>query len=447
MTSGDTIAAVATPPGIGGIGVVRLSGAAVRSIAQQLLGDLPAPRYAAFRTFHDAAGRDIDRGLALYFPAPHSFTGEDVLELHAHGSPVVLDLLLKRVVELGARVARPGEFSERAFLNGKIDLSQAEAIADLVNASSEAAARSAARSLAGAFSREVHALVEALVALRTYVEAAIDFPEEEIDFLADARVREELTAVDAHLASLFWNAQQGALLQGGMTLVIAGPPNAGKSSMLNALAREEAAIVSPTPGTTRDIVRTQIAIDGLPLHVLDTAGLRDDAEAIEREGMTRARTAMTRADRVLIVLDDAAPPPDLDALLAHLPSAVPRTVLHNKIDLTGRPATELCTPQGETLAVSAKTGAGLDALRAHLKRCMGYEPAGEGTFIARRRHLDALERARRCLHAAMERADQGAGELLAEELRQAQRALGDITGEFTTEDLLSRIFASFCIGK
>lgn len=447
MTSGDTIAAIATPPGIGGVGIVRLSGPAVRSIAQQLVGDLPAPRHASFQTFRDAAGGGIDRGLVLYFPGPRSFTGEDILELHAHGSPVVLDLLLKRVVALGARLARPGEFSERAFLNGKIDLTQAEAIADLVNASSEAAARSAARSLAGAFSREVNAAVEALVALRTYVEAAIDFAEEEIDFLADARVREELAAADARLASLLRNVQQGTLLQAGMTIVLAGPPNAGKSSVLNALAREEAAIVSPMPGTTRDIVRAQIAIDGLPLHVLDTAGLHDGGEALEREGMTRARVAMTCADRVLVVLDDAASTGDLDGLLAHLPSNVPRTLLYNKIDLTGRAAGESRTAQGETVALSAKTGAGLDALRAHLKRCMGYEPAGEGSFIARRRHLNALERARRALRAAAERADQGAGELLAEELREAQRALGEITGEFTSEDLLARIFASFCIGK
>jgi tRNA modification GTPase len=447
VTPGDTIAAVATPPGIGGIGVVRVSGPAVRTIAPPLLGDLPAPRHAAFRGFRDADATEIDRGLALYFPAPFSFTGEDVLELHAHGSPVVLELLLKRVVDLGARIARPGEFSERAFLNGKIDLAQAEAIADLVNASSEAAARSAARSLAGALSAEVHGLVEELAALRTYVEAAIDFPEEEIDFLEDARVREELAGIRAHLAQVLRNAKQGALLQAGMTLVLVGPPNSGKSSVLNALAREETAIVSPTPGTTRDIVRAHIAIDGLPVHVLDTAGLREGGEAIEQEGMTRARAAMTRADRVLVVLDDSEPARTPESLLAHVPSTTPRTVIYNKIDLSARPAGEFQTPEGEMVAVSAKTGAGLDSLRAHLKRCMGYQPAGEGSFIARRRHLEALERARGCLDAAAAHAQARAGELLADELRQAQQALAEITGEFTTEDLLARIFASFCIGK
>lgn len=447
MTAGDTIAAVATPPGVGGIGVLRVSGPTVRAVASVLLGDVPAPRHAAFRAFRDAAGREIDRGLAIYFPAPFSFTGEDVLELHAHGSPVVLDMLLARLVQLGARLARPGEFSERAFLNGKIDLAQAEAIADLVNASSEAAARSAVQSLAGAFSQEVHELVEALVALRTHVEAAIDFPEEEIDFLADARVRDELAAIRSRLANLTRNARQGALLQAGMTLVLAGAPNAGKSSVLNALAREEAAIVSPTAGTTRDIVRAHVAIDGLPVHVLDTAGLREGGEAIEREGMARARAAMARADHVLVVLDDNERDHDVASLLSHVPADISRTLLYNKIDLTGRPAGEFVTPAGVALAISAKSGAGLDALRAHLKHRMGYQPAGEGGFIARRRHLDALARAGTHLDLAAEQADQRAGELLAEELRGAQRVLGEITGAFTTEDLLSRIFTSFCIGK
>lgn len=449
MNDPATIAALATPLGYGGVAVVRISGAAVPAIAQAMLGDLPPPRRAVYRIFRDAGGSAIDRGLALYFPAPRSFTGEPVLELHAHGAPVVVDMLLKRLIALGARIARPGEFSERAFLNGKLDLAQAEAVADLINAGSEAAARSALRSLAGEFSRRVRAIVEDLVQLRTYVEAAIDFPEEEIDFLGDKRVTSELGALSRRLDELLIQTQQGCLLQAGMTLVLAGPPNAGKSSLLNALARDDAAIVSPIPGTTRDIVRLRIDLDGMPVHVLDTAGLRASGDPIEREGMERARAAMARADRVLLVLDDgAAGASRTDELRAHLPAGVRCTQVYNKIDLTGRPPGLVAAGAETAVGVSAKTGAGLEVLRAHLKRCMGFAPAAEGGFMARRRHLDALERARaQIAHGQQQLEDYRAGELLAEDLRVAQQALGEITGEFTPEDLLGRIFASFCIGK
>lgn len=448
MTSADTIAAIATPPGRGGIGIVRVSGAAARHIAESLLGKLPRPRHATLVHFRDAAGRPIDQGLALLFPAPHSFTGEDVLELHGHGGPVVLDMLLNRVLELGARLARPGEFSERAFLNGKLDLAQAEAVADLIEAGSETAARSALRSLEGEFSRRVHALVEGLTRLRMYVEAAIDFPEEEIDFLADERVTQELKLIAQDVEKLLVSTQQGVLLHDGMTVVLAGPPNAGKSSLLNALAARDTAIVSSTPGTTRDVLREHIHIDGMPLHIVDTAGLREARDAIESEGIRRAREQMQRADRVLLVLDDSSHQGLPAEVLQHVPEKLPRSVVRNKIDLTGRAAGVTKNADATEIALSAKTGEGLDALRRHLKACMGFQPAGEGTFTARRRHLDAIRRAQACLVQGQARLRESrAGELLAEELRLAQQALSEITGEFTREDLLGRIFSSFCIGK
>lgn len=448
MNAPATIVALATPPGHGGIAVVRVSGASAPDIASALLADVPPARRAARRAFRDANGAAIDDGLALFFPAPHSFTGEHMLELHAHGAPVVIDLLLRRVVALGARLARPGEFSERAFLNGKLDLAQAEAIADLINAGSEAAARSALRSLAGEFSRRVHAIVDRLVRLRTYIEAAIDFAEEEIDFLGEEHIAPELAALAASIDELLAQARQGQLLQAGMTLVLAGAPNAGKSSLLNALAREDTAIVSPIPGTTRDIVRARIDIDGMPVHVLDTAGLRTTADPIEQEGVTRAQAAMERADRVLLVIDDNDSAADqLERLAAQIPAISTCIVVYNKIDITGRRPGLVESARHPGVAVSAITGAGLETLRAHLKQCMGFAPA-EGGFIARQRHLDALRRTH--AHIAQGRQQltvHAAAELLAEDLRQAQRALGEITGEFTTEDLLTRIFASFCIGK
>jgi len=446
--SSHTIAAIATPPGRGGIGIVRVSGPAVRRIAEVMLGHLPRRRHATFARFLGATGQSIDQGLALFFPAPHSFTGEDVLELHGHGGPVVLDMVLARTLELGARLARPGEFSERAFLNDKMDLTQAEAVADLIEAGSESAARSALRSLEGEFSARVHALVEALTRLRMYVEAAIDFPEEEIDFLADERVVQELDGLTREIAELLAATQQGVLLHDGMTVVLAGPPNAGKSSLLNALAARNTAIVSAIPGTTRDVLRERIHLDGMPLHVVDTAGLRESRDEIETEGIRRAREQMERADRVLLVLDDTLSGGIPGEVLKYLPPALPRTVIRNKIDLTGRSAGVTNRAGDIEIALSVKTCAGLDDLRLHLKACMGFQSAGEGTFMARRRHLDAIRRAQD--HIARGRAqlkETRAGELLAEELRLAQQALSEITGEFTPEDLLGRIFSSFCIGK
>jgi tRNA modification GTPase len=446
VNTSATIAALATPAGSGGIAIVRISGAAVPDVARSLLERLPQPRVATAMSFRGNDGAAIDSGLAIYFPAPHSFTGEPILELHAHGAPVVVDMLLHRLTDLGVRLARPGEFSERAFLNGKLDLAQAEAIADLINAGSEAAARSALRSLQGEFSRRVRTIAEAMTRLRVYVEAAIDFPEEEVDFLADANVSAELAALVASLQTLLAEARQGCLLQAGMTLVLAGAPNAGKSSLLNALAREDAAIVSPVPGTTRDIVRARIDLDGMPVHVLDTAGLRTSRDPIEQEGVARARAAMTQADRVLLVVDDAADAALIPLLRDQVPPAAGTTLVYSKVDLTGRAPG--IVEGSDAVAVSAKTGAGLNALRAHLKQRMGFLPAGEGGFIARRRHVDALQRAAAHVVQGREQLSRHrAGELLAEELRRAHRALGEITGEFTSDDLLGRIFSSFCIGK
>lgn len=445
----ETIAAVATPAGVGGIGIVRVSGPAVEAIAEMLLGTLPAPRQAAFRHFRAADGTAIDEGLALFFPGPRSFTGEDVLELHGHGGPVVLDLLLARVLALGARPARPGEFSERAFLNDKLDLAQAEAVADLIEAGTAAAARAAMGSLQGVFSARVEALVEALIRLRMYVEAAIDFPEEEIDFLADSQVSSQLQQVGENLRELQTAAGQGQLLRDGMTVVIAGRPNAGKSSLLNQLSGRDSAIVTEIAGTTRDVLRERIQIDGMPLHVIDTAGLRDSPEPIEREGVRRAWAEIEIADRVLLVVDEQVGISAEDRRIRErLPQSLPVTLIRNKIDLSGTAPAESAGEEGTEITLSAKTGAGIDLLRSHLKQAMGYQSGGEGLFTARRRHLDALARAAVHLEEARHQLeDYRAGELMAEELRLAQQALGEITGEFTSDDLLGRIFSSFCIGK
>ena len=445
----ETIAAIATPPGRGGVGMVRVSGGLVQTIAAGVLGDVPQPRLAALRIFRDADGEMLDGGLALYFPAPNSFTGEDVLELHGHGGPVVMDMLLARVLELGARTAEPGEFTQRAFINDKIDLTQAEAIADLIDSGSSQAARAALRSLQGEFSVAVHSLTEAVTETRMHVEAAIDFPEDEVDFLADTVLHERIASAIDLCEQITARAQQGALLREGMTVVIAGRPNAGKSSLLNRLAGYDAAIVTDIPGTTRDVLRERIHIDGMPLHIADTAGLRDDADVVEAEGIRRARNEMIRADRILYVIDATRllDNESMRAELSALPAETPVSVVINKIDLANaRSRYEQSQPP--RIHLSATTGEGVDLLREHLKECMGFQGAGTGTISARRRHLDALNRADAHLHEAQRQLkDRRAGELMAEELRQAQQCLGEITGEFTPDDLLGRIFTSFCIGK
>jgi tRNA modification GTPase len=450
MTHPDTIVAAATAPGRGGVGVVRVSGPKTPEIAATLVGELPRPRHATLSRFLDADGEPIDIGMALFFPGPHSYTGEHVLELQGHGGPVILEALVERCLQLGARRARPGEFTERAFHNDKIDLAQAEAVADLIDAGSRDAARAAMRSLQGEFSNMVQGLTDALIDLRTYVEAAIDFPEEEVDFLGDAELRERLATVRGHFDAVSAAARQGRLLRDGITVVLAGRPNSGKSSLLNRLAGYEAAIVTAIPGTTRDILRERIDIDGLPLHVLDTAGLRDSTDQVEAEGVRRATAEMARADRVLFIIDTLLDP-DGRAFAeerARLPADVPVTLIFNKTDLSDAlpVADTLSGPQ--RLYVSAKTGKGLDQLRAHLKACVSFQNAGSGSISARSRHLEALARARDCVENAARLLEQHrAGELVAEELRLGQTALEEITGIFTADDLLGRIFGSFCVGK
>ena len=450
MTSRDTIVAAATATGRGGIGVVRVSGPLVPVVAAAVLGALPQPKLVALRPFQAADGEPIDVGIALYFEAPHSYTGEHVLELQGHGGPVLLETLIERIVSLGARRAAPGEFTQRAYLNDKIDLAQAEAVADLIDAGSSDAARAAMRSLQGAFSTMVTQLTEQLTNLRVYVEAAIDFPEEEVDFLADHEITDRLESVRGMFDDVQATARQGRLLRDGMTVVIAGRPNAGKSSLLNRLAGHDAAIVTAIPGTTRDVLRERIDIDGLPLHVLDTAGLRDTGDAIEEEGVRRARLEMARADRVLFVIDSET---DSQAAAfaeerARLPAEVPVTLVFNKCDLAaGVPVADTYSGPPR-VTISALRGDGIDVLRAHLKQCMGFQTSDAGSVSARQRHLDALARGRGFLEEGAKQLRQArAGELMAEELRRAQQALGEITGEVSSDDLLGKIFSSFCIGK
>lgn len=450
----DTIVAQATAPGKGGVGIIRVSGELASQAATAVLGHLPKVRYADYCDFTNADGSVIDQGIALYFKAPNSFTGEDVLELQGHGGQVVMDMLIRAVLAVdGIRMARPGEFSEQAFLNDKLDLAQAEAIADLIEANSEQAAKSALMSLQGEFSNEVHQLVKQVTNLRLYVEAAIDFPDEEVDFLSDGKIANALYRIIDKLSIVKQSAQQGALIREGMKVVIAGRPNAGKSSLLNALAGKESAIVTEIAGTTRDVLREHIHIDGMPLHIIDTAGLRDTTDAVEKIGIERAWAEIDNADRVLFMVDgtdtNAVDPKEIwPDFVDRLPENLGITVVRNKADLTGE-IVDSSTEQGYPVyRISAKTGAGVEELKQHLKQLMGFNSSTEGSFIARRRHLDALQTASEHLLIGKEQLEVfQAGELLAEELRMTQQALSEITGEFTSDDLLGRIFSSFCIGK
>lgn len=450
----ETIVAQATAPGRGGIGILRVSGPLATKVAQAILGKCPKPRMADYLPFKDADGTILDQGIALYFKSPNSFTGEDVLELQGHGGQVVLDLLLKRILQIdGIRLARPGEFSEQAFLNDKLDLAQAEAIADLIDATSEQAVRSALKSLQGEFSKKVNALVDSVIYLRTYVEASIDFPDEEIDFLADGKIEANLRGIINQLEDVRSEAKQGSILREGMKVVIAGRPNAGKSSLLNALAGREAAIVTDIAGTTRDVLREHIHIDGMPLHIIDTAGLRDAIDEVERIGISRAWTEIEQADRIILMLDSSDPESaDLSKVrsefLAKLPSTLPVTIVRNKIDLNGEQASESEQGSYQMISLSAQTHDGVQLLREHLKQAMGFQTGMEGGFLARRRHLDALDKAAEHLQIGLVQLTEfHAGELLAEELRLVQSYLSEITGQFTSDDLLGNIFSSFCIGK
>jgi tRNA modification GTPase len=444
--SSDPIAAIATAHGRAGIGVVRISGRSLATLAGELMGGLPPPRRATRAVFRDARGAAIDDGIALYFPAPHSYTGEDVLELHGHGGPVVLQVLLRRALELGARLAEPGEFTRRAFLHDKIDLAQAEAVADVIDAATETAARCAVRSLQGEFSAAIGVLRGELVELRMLVEATLDFPEEEIDSLDRADARARLQRLRTSLGDTLSRAQQGSLLRTGLHVVLAGQPNVGKSSLLNRLAGEELAIVTPIPGTTRDSVRQAIQIEGVPLNVVDTAGLRESRDEVERLGIQRTWSEIERADLLLLVVDARQGVTAADeAIAARLPQRLRRVVVHNKIDLVGAAARAVEQDGATAVHLSAKTGAGIDLLRKVLLAHAGWQSAEESVFIARERHLVALRRAAERLDAAA--GEVASPELFAEELRLAQNELGAITGEFTADDLLGEIFARFCIGK
>ena len=447
MEGRDTIAAVATPPGRGGIGIVRLSGPRARQVAERVVGSLPPPHHARLRTFRNAEGESVDRGLVLFQPRPGSFSGEDTVEFQGHGGPVVTAMVLDCALRAGARVARPGEFSERAFLNGRLDLSQAEAVADLIESASEQAARSAMRSLEGAFAKRIRAHIEDLIGLRTYVEAAIDFPDEEIDFLAESDVALRLRALRLAVAGTLEEAKQGRVLRDGLGVVIAGAPNVGKSTLLNRLSGRDAAIVTDIPGTTRDVLNETLQLDGMPIRLTDTAGLRAGADMVERIGVDRALDAISAADAVLHLVDDCMPAPPGEMV----PEVSPAQTLlrvHNKIDLSGSPPGLDDGVEAPVLRISARTGAGLPALRERLKAIAGYQPGEDGLFIARRRHVEALEQAAAAIaRGGAQLAGQGAGELLAEDLREAQDALGRISGAVTSDDLLAQIFSSFCIGK
>ncbi|MBI0134090.1 tRNA uridine-5-carboxymethylaminomethyl(34) synthesis GTPase MnmE [Snodgrassella sp. W8132] len=457
METNPTIAAIATAPGRGGVGVVRLSGKNLLSLAQKLSGGkTPVPRKVMYTDFVDEQDAVIDNGLLLYFAEPASFTGEDVIELQGHGGPVVLQMLLQRCLQLGAQLAEPGEFTKRAFLNNKLDLAQAESVADLIDASSQSAARMAVRSLKGAFSEEIHRLVDDLITLRMLVEATLDFPEEDIDFLQAADASGKLKQLRDRLDKVLQHAQQGALLREGMNVVLVGAPNVGKSSLLNALAGDDIAIVTDIAGTTRDTVREQITLDGVPVHIIDTAGLRETEDVVERIGIERSQQAVQQADVALILIDQREGlNATTAAILAQLPASLHKIEVHNKIDLTGEAAScvsretgklRAFTDAGQVIALSARTGEGLDLLRQALLQQVGWQGESEGLFLARTRHIQALEQAKEeLLNASMCQENQI--ELFAEHLRLAQNALNEITGEFSADDLLGVIFSRFCIGK
>jgi tRNA modification GTPase len=453
--NGDTIVAIATAAGRGGVGIIRLSGPEALTIGEAISRRALKPRYAHYVAFCDQRGNSLDAGIALFFPLPGSFTGEDVVELQAHGGPVILDIILRECASRGARMARPGEFSERAYLNGKIDLAQAEAIADLINSTTEQSALNASRSLQGVFSDKVHALVTAVTRLRVYVEAAIDFPEEEVDFISEGQVANRLRALIEQSGAVLGEARQGRLIQEGMKLVIAGRPNAGKSSLLNALSGRDTAIVTAVEGTTRDVLREHIELDGMPLHIADTAGLRESTDEVELEGIRRARREIESADRVLLVVDGSINPfassdlnSDLRERIPDIPDNIPLTIVLNKCDLALREPEVFQYEHHPVVRLSARSGEGVNLLRDHLKACMGFEPGGDSQFSARRRHLLALQDATDTLQSGLSQLlSTGAGELLAEDLRLCQNKLGEITGAISSDQLLGEIFSSFCIGK
>lgn len=442
----DTIAAIATASGSGGIGVVRVSGPLSQQIAQGVLGHCPAPRLASYLPFKEQDGTLIDRGIAIYFPNPHSYTGEDVLELQAHGGPALMQILLARCIALGARQAKPGEFTERAYLNDKIDLAQAEAVADAINAATAEAARSAVRSLSGQFSERIQALLLKLIELRMYLEACLDFPEEEIDFITQGRVAEKLNGIQQELHQVFINAKQGNLLREGLTVVLVGQPNVGKSSLMNKLAGEEVAIVTSIAGTTRDTIKSAIQINGVPLHIIDTAGLRETEDEVEKFGIARTWRALENANIALLLVDATHGITETEkSILGRLPQEVRKIWVHNKIDLSAENPKIEQQDQETHIYLSAKHGLGIPLLKEHLLHLAGWQPSGEGIFMARARHIQALQTVNEKLATASQLMSQP--ELVAEELRLAQQALGSITGEFTPDDLLGEIFSKFCIGK
>ncbi len=445
-TNSDTIAAIATASGAGGIGVVRVSGALSRDIATHILGHCPAPRHAAYLDFKQVNGDLIDRGIAIFYPNPHSYTGEDVLELQAHGGTALMQILLQCCITLGARQAEPGEFTRRAYLNDKMDLAQAEAVADVINAATVEAAKSAVRSLSGEFSQRINTLLLKLIDLRMFVEACLDFPEEEIDFITQGRVAEKLDAIIAELSSVFAKAKQGSLLREGINVVLVGQPNVGKSSLMNALAGEEIAIVTSIAGTTRDTLKNAIQINGVPLHVIDTAGLRETEDEVEKFGIARTWRAAETANIALLLVDAAHGITETEkSIIEQLPQETHKIWVHNKIDVANEPASVTEKDQATHIYISAKTGAGLDLLKSQLLKLAGYQNNSEGVFMARARHLQALTQV--SVHLQNAGSQMGAAELVAEELRLAQESLSSITGEFTPDDLLGEIFSKFCIGK